>query len=49
MADEVEKQDEENIQLTYPKKGESIVCARTLNTYIIGEQIGEGNFGVVYA
>lgn len=49
MADEVEKQDVENIQLTYPKKGESIVCSQTSNTYIIGEQIGEGNFGVVYA
>ena len=49
MAIGVDKQDGESIQLTYPKKGESIVCEQTSNTYIIGEQIGEGNFGVVYA
>ena len=48
MAIEVEKQDAESIQLTYPKKGESIVCNQTSNTYIIGDPIGEGNFGVVY-
>lgn len=49
MATEVEKQDVESVQLIYPQKGETIVCNQTSNTYTIGEQIGEGNFGVVYA
>lgn len=47
MAAESKGQDDV-IELTFPKEGESITCNQTHNTYTIGKIIGEGNFGVVY-
>ena len=32
-----------------PQPGEVITSLATGNTYTMGEQIGEGNFGVVYS
>lgn len=38
------------VQKTFvpPSEGELITSLRTNNTYTIGQQIGEGNFGIVY-
>lgn len=47
---QVESKDHDDvIKLTFPKKGEAITSSQTNNTYTIGELIGEGNFGLVYA
>lgn len=49
MVDENGNQSVESVRLMYPQRGETIVCNQTSNAYTIGDQIGEGNFGVVYA
>ena len=36
------------VVLTYPTRGEEITCDKTMDTYTIGDKIGEGNFGIVY-